>query len=161
MRVLIAARPWTSSEIEAARAFCSERSFDLVFHSGLDPATLSPYNELPVVTFGASAPPATRDALADEAQAVLAGRPSLYHAFFDLRPGEGAVVEVEGEKVAAYLDDDGTPYLLSARCQHMGCIVDWNSRARTWDCPCHGSRYQYDGALLNGPATRPLPPVAV
>lgn len=80
-------------------------------------------------------------------------------SFFDLRPGEGAVVEVDGEKVAAYLHDDGTTYLLSARCQHMGCIVGWNSRARTWDCPCHGSRYDYAGAVLNGPTTRPLPPV--
>ena len=84
---------------------------------------------------------------------------TVSRSFFDLRPGEGAVVEVDGEKVAAYLHDDGTTYALSARCQHMGCIVDWNSRARTWDCPCHGSRYQYDGAIINGPTTKPLPPV--
>jgi nucleotide-binding universal stress UspA family protein/nitrite reductase/ring-hydroxylating ferredoxin subunit len=80
-------------------------------------------------------------------------------SFFDLRPGEGAVVEVDGEKVAAYLDDDGTTYMLSARCQHMGCTVGWNSRALTWDCPCHGSRYDYTGAIVNGPTTKPLPPV--
>lgn len=79
--------------------------------------------------------------------------------FFDLRPGEGAVVEVEGERVAAYLHDDGSTYLLSARCTHMGCVVGWNSRARTWDCPCHGSRYDYAGAVINGPAARPLPPI--
>jgi nucleotide-binding universal stress UspA family protein/nitrite reductase/ring-hydroxylating ferredoxin subunit len=80
-------------------------------------------------------------------------------SFFDLRPGEGAVVEVEGEKVAAYLDDDGTTYMLSARCQHMGCTVGWNSRSLTWDCPCHGSRYDHTGAIINGPTTKPLPPV--
>jgi nucleotide-binding universal stress UspA family protein len=80
-------------------------------------------------------------------------------SFFDLRPGDGAVVEVDGEKVAAYLHDDGTTFMLSARCQHMGCIVDWNSRARTWDCACHGSRYEYDGSVINGPTTRPLPPI--
>ncbi|HJU81000.1 MAG TPA: universal stress protein [Acidimicrobiia bacterium] len=79
--------------------------------------------------------------------------------FFDLRPGEGAVVEVEGERVAAYLHEDGSTYLLSARCTHMGCVVGWNSRARTWDCPCHGSRYDYAGAVINGPAARPLPPL--
>ncbi len=84
---------------------------------------------------------------------------TVSRSFFDLRPGEGAVVEVDGEKVAAYLDDDGTTFALSARCQHLGCIVDWNSRARTWDCPCHGSRYEFNGAIINGPTTKPLPPV--
>lgn len=78
---------------------------------------------------------------------------------FDLRPGEGAVVEVEGDNVAAYLHEDGTTYTLSARCTHMGCIVGWNARARTWDCPCHGSRFDYTGAVINGPATKPLPTV--
>ncbi len=86
---------------------------------------------------------------------------TVSRSFFDLRPGEGAVVEVDGEKVAAYLHDDGTTYALSARCTHMGCIVDWNSRARTWDCPCHGSRFEYTGMIINGPAAKPLPPVPV
>jgi nucleotide-binding universal stress UspA family protein/nitrite reductase/ring-hydroxylating ferredoxin subunit len=76
-----------------------------------------------------------------------------------LRPGEGAVVEVDGEKVAAFIDNDGTRYTVSARCQHLGCTVGWNSRARTWDCPCHGSRYDHTGAVLNGPTTKPLPSI--
>jgi nucleotide-binding universal stress UspA family protein/nitrite reductase/ring-hydroxylating ferredoxin subunit len=84
---------------------------------------------------------------------------TVRRSLFDLRPGEGAVVEVDGDKVAAYLHDDGTTYTLSARCQHMGCIVEWNGRARTWDCPCHGSRYEYTGGIINGPTKRPLPPV--
>jgi len=79
--------------------------------------------------------------------------------FYDLRPGEGAVVELEGEKVAAFVDENGTRYLMSARCQHMGCIVGWNSRALTWDCPCHGSRYDHTGAVINGPTKKPLPPI--
>jgi nucleotide-binding universal stress UspA family protein len=99
------------------------------------------------------------DQVAHEASSDVLIAKTVSRSFFDLRPGEGAVVEVGGEKVAAYLHDDGDSYLLSARCQHMGCIVDWNSRARTWDCPCHGSRYRYDGAVINGPTTRPLPPV--
>ncbi len=84
---------------------------------------------------------------------------TVSRSLFDLRPGEGAVVEVDGEKVAAYAHEDGTTYALSARCQHMGCIVEWNSRARTWDCPCHGSRYEYNGAIISGPTTKPLPAV--
>jgi nucleotide-binding universal stress UspA family protein len=99
------------------------------------------------------------DRVAHDAPSDVLIAKTVSRSFFDLRPGEGAVVEVEGEKVAAYLHDDGTSFLLSARCQHMGCIVDWNGRARTWDCPCHGSRYQYDGAIINGPTTKPLPPV--
>jgi nucleotide-binding universal stress UspA family protein/nitrite reductase/ring-hydroxylating ferredoxin subunit len=99
------------------------------------------------------------DKVAHDAAADVLIAKTVSRSFFDLRPGEGAVVEVEGEKVAAYLHDDGATYLLSARCQHMGCIVDWNGRAKTWDCPCHGSRYGYDGAVLNGPTTKPLPPI--
>jgi len=98
--------------------------------------------------------------VAHEAESDVLIVRTVSRSFFDLRAGEGAVVEVDGEKLAAYLHDDGTTFALSARCQHMGCIVDWNSRARTWDCPCHGSRYQYDGAIITGPATKPLPPVS-
>lgn len=96
--------------------------------------------------------------VAHEAESDVLVVRTVSRSFFDLRPGEGAVVEVDGEKVAAYVHDDGTTYALSARCQHMGCLVDWNSRARTWDCPCHGSRYEYNGAIINGPTTKPLPP---
>jgi nucleotide-binding universal stress UspA family protein/nitrite reductase/ring-hydroxylating ferredoxin subunit len=80
-------------------------------------------------------------------------------SLFDLKPGEGAIVEIEGEKVAAFVDDDQTLYTVSARCQHLGCTVGWNGRARTWDCPCHGSRYDFKGAVINGPTTKPLPPI--
>lgn len=79
----------------------------------------------------------------------------------DLRPGEGAVVEVGDQRVAAFIDDDGTVYALSARCQHLGCTVGWNGRARTWDCPCHGSRYDFKGGIINGPTQKPLPPVEI
>ncbi|MFQ5968196.1 MAG: universal stress protein [Acidimicrobiia bacterium] len=77
----------------------------------------------------------------------------------DLQPGEGGVVEADGQKVAAFVDDDGTAYTVLAKCQHMGCTVGWNSKARTWDCPCHGSRYDHTGAVINGPTKKPLPPV--
>ena len=74
----------------------------------------------------------------------------------DLSNGEGAVVRIGGQDVAAYRDDQGTVHQVSARCAHMGCIVGWNPDDRTWDCPCHGSRYDALGAVIHGPATRGL-----
>jgi nitrite reductase/ring-hydroxylating ferredoxin subunit len=74
----------------------------------------------------------------------------------DLPNGEGAVVKLEEGPVAAYRDDEGAVHLLSPRCSHMGCTVDWNGDERTWDCPCHGSRYDALGQVIQGPATRGL-----
>jgi nucleotide-binding universal stress UspA family protein len=76
----------------------------------------------------------------------------------DLAPGHGGVVDVHGNKLAVYIDIDGTVHALSPRCAHMGCTVDWNDGDKTWDCPCHGSRYRFDGAVVHGPATRGLDP---
>jgi glycine/D-amino acid oxidase-like deaminating enzyme/nitrite reductase/ring-hydroxylating ferredoxin subunit len=74
----------------------------------------------------------------------------------DLRDGEGGLVRVDGRVAAAYRDDDGELHAVSARCTHLGCRVAWNIGERTWDCPCHGSRYTVDGEVLQGPAVRPL-----
>ena len=76
----------------------------------------------------------------------------------DLAPGRGGVVDVDGKKLAVYIDADGTVHSLSPRCTHMGCTVDWNDADKTWDCPCHGSRYRSDGMVIQGPATRRLDP---
>jgi nucleotide-binding universal stress UspA family protein/nitrite reductase/ring-hydroxylating ferredoxin subunit len=76
----------------------------------------------------------------------------------DLEPGEGAIVELGRKKVAAYRDEQGTLTVLSPKCKHMGCTVGWNHRAKTWDCPCHGSRYLADGTVKNGPTRHPLDP---
>jgi glycine/D-amino acid oxidase-like deaminating enzyme/nitrite reductase/ring-hydroxylating ferredoxin subunit len=72
---------------------------------------------------------------------------------------DGKVIKLHGQKVAAYRDDHGKLTLLSAVCTHMGCIVNWNNAEKTWDCPCHGSRFQCTGAVLAGPAETPLKPV--
>jgi nucleotide-binding universal stress UspA family protein/nitrite reductase/ring-hydroxylating ferredoxin subunit len=74
----------------------------------------------------------------------------------DLAPGHGGLVLVEGRRLAIYKAEDGSVISLSPRCQHMGCTVDWNDADRTWDCPCHGSRYRFDGAVIKGPATKDL-----
>jgi len=83
-----------------------------------------------------------------------AGR-SLRH----LKRGEGEVLDLKGQRVAAYRDSDGTTTLRSATCTHMGCEVAWNTAERTWDCPCHGSRFKPTGEVLAGPAESPLPDV--
>ncbi len=74
----------------------------------------------------------------------------------ELAPGKGAVVGDGLGQQAVFRDDDGTVHRLSARCTHLGCIVAFNEVARTWDCPCHGSRFGVDGEVLEGPAVEPL-----
>lgn len=73
-----------------------------------------------------------------------------------IRAGSGGVVSVRGSKYAVYRDDAGMQHVLDARCTHLGCIVDFNEAERTWECPCHGSRFGVDGDVLSGPATKPL-----
>ena len=74
----------------------------------------------------------------------------------DVAPGEGAIVRDGLHQAAVHRDDSGALHALSARCTHLGCIVEWNSAERSWDCPCHGSRFGTDWRVLQGPATAPL-----
>ncbi|WNO71059.1 FAD-dependent oxidoreductase [Streptomyces sp. AM8-1-1] len=74
----------------------------------------------------------------------------------EVAPGSGAVVRVGGKHCAVYRDASGEVRSLSARCTHLGCLVQFNDAERTWECPCHGSRFATDGSVLHGPATRPL-----
>jgi glycine/D-amino acid oxidase-like deaminating enzyme/nitrite reductase/ring-hydroxylating ferredoxin subunit len=77
----------------------------------------------------------------------------------EIAAGEGAVLRRGLSKVAAYRDEQGTLYERTAVCAHLGCIVHWNSLEKSWDCPCHGSRYDpTDGHVLNGPAINGLAP---
>jgi glycine/D-amino acid oxidase-like deaminating enzyme/nitrite reductase/ring-hydroxylating ferredoxin subunit len=73
-----------------------------------------------------------------------------------VKPGAGAIVREGLRKVAVYKDENGTEHRLSAICPHLGCIVQWNGVEKTWDCPCHGSRFGATGELLNGPAKNDL-----
>jgi Rieske Fe-S protein len=70
--------------------------------------------------------------------------------------GEGRLVRAHGKVLAVYRDDTGETHVRSAACTHLGCTVRWNDAERSWDCPCHGSRFDVDGTVLNGPATSPL-----
>jgi Rieske Fe-S protein len=76
-----------------------------------------------------------------------------------IRPGEGAVMRRGVSKVAVYRDTTGATHELSAVCTHLGCIVRWNNVEKSWDCPCHGSRFAPDGHVLNGPAITGLEPL--
>lgn len=74
----------------------------------------------------------------------------------EIAVGEGKLVTTQGKKVAAYRDDAGVLHSVSAVCPHLGCIVAWNGAEKSWDCPCHGSRFDTDGKILHGPAVNRL-----
>jgi glycine/D-amino acid oxidase-like deaminating enzyme/nitrite reductase/ring-hydroxylating ferredoxin subunit len=73
-----------------------------------------------------------------------------------IEKGEGALIRDGLKKMAVYKDEDGTVYKFSAVCPHLKCIVQWNSAEKTWDCPCHGSRFDCKGIVINGPALTDL-----
>ncbi len=77
----------------------------------------------------------------------------------ELAPGEGILADWEDKKVALYKDEQGKVYAVDPVCPHAACLVAWNGTEKSWDCPCHGSRFACNGALLTGPATKGLTPV--
>jgi Rieske Fe-S protein len=76
----------------------------------------------------------------------------------EIAPGSGALMRRGLHKIAVYRDAQGALHERSAACPHLGCIVHWNAAAASWDCPCHGSRFDYKGRVINGPANRDLAP---
>jgi Rieske Fe-S protein len=82
--------------------------------------------------------------------------PGELKSFDELEPGKGAIIRQGMQKVAAYRDEKGKLHLRSAVCTHTGCHLHWNSTEVCWDCPCHGSQFSVDGAVLNGPAVADL-----
>ncbi|UUL75239.1 FAD-dependent oxidoreductase [Pseudarthrobacter sp. Fe7] len=99
----------------------------------------------------AAAPAAAPAGTADPAsRGGSAGQPA------DLGPGDGTVLESDGTSTACYRDPGGHLHAVSAICTHLGCTVGFNRSERTWDCPCHGSRFDVDGKVIQGPATEDL-----
>ena len=82
---------------------------------------------------------------------------SLVRRIEQIPPGAGGVVKRGKEKIAVWRSPGGKLQALSASCTHMGCTVTWNNADLTWDCPCHGSIFSHDGAVIHGPATKALP----
>jgi Rieske Fe-S protein len=76
----------------------------------------------------------------------------------EIAAGSGAIVRRGLEKLAVYRDEQGVLHERLAGCPHLGCVVHWNPAETTWDCPCHGSRFDPYGKVINGPANRDLAP---
>ena len=70
----------------------------------------------------------------------------------EIHPGQGGIVLLDGEKVGVYKDEEGVLYPVDIRCPHLGCQLEWNPDEGSWDCPCHGSRFDRFGHLISGPA---------
>ncbi|HEY8946143.1 MAG TPA: FAD-dependent oxidoreductase [Polyangiaceae bacterium] len=83
-------------------------------------------------------------------------RPPEATSLKQIARGEGKIAKISGQRLAVYRDDSGGLHALSSVCTHLGCQVSFNAAERTWDCPCHGSRFDVSGAVLDGPAVRPL-----
>lgn len=93
---------------------------------------------------------------ADVAKNFVSGKLTPAPDEINLGPDEAKVIEMHGQKVGAYKDPDGQLFLIDTTCTHLGCEVAFNDAEKTWDCPCHGSRFSYDGHIVEGPALKPL-----
>ncbi len=84
---------------------------------------------------------------------IYVGNNNHIHTYLkDIPQGEGSVILDKGHKIAAYKEKENLIQTCSAICTHLGCIVNWNSAEKTWDCPCHGSRFSVSGDIIEGPA---------
>jgi glycine/D-amino acid oxidase-like deaminating enzyme/nitrite reductase/ring-hydroxylating ferredoxin subunit len=92
----------------------------------------------------------------DVGKQLLGGKLSALPEETEVKRGEGKVIVINGNRTGAYRDDKGSLHLVNTTCTHLGCELNWNSAERSWDCPCHGSRFSIDGNIIEGPAVRPL-----
>ena len=78
------------------------------------------------------------------------GVPQL--ALAQIQEGRGGIIEHNGHKVGVYKNENGEMFAVEPYCTHLGCQLEWNPDEKTWDCPCHGSRFDYEGNLIDNPA---------
>lgn len=90
------------------------------------------------------------------AESLLEGKVSSLPDEIDVKPNEAKVVKIKGERIGIYKDQEGKLNLVNTTCPHMGCELNWNQAEKSWDCPCHGSRFTYKGEIIEGPAVKPL-----
>jgi glycine/D-amino acid oxidase-like deaminating enzyme/nitrite reductase/ring-hydroxylating ferredoxin subunit len=77
-------------------------------------------------------------------------------SIMDLERGQARIIPYNGQRAGAFMDDDGQLTIVDITCTHLGCELNWNNAERSWDCPCHGGRFNFDGRLLEGPPSNPL-----
>jgi len=93
---------------------------------------------------------------ANVAKELIKGKLESIDDDIDIKPGEGKVVEINEQRAGAYRDEEGKLHIVNTTCTHMGCELNWNSAEKSWDCPCHGSRFSFEGDVIEGPAVRRL-----
>jgi len=93
---------------------------------------------------------------ADVAVQFVTGKLSPIPNDVTVEKGEAKVFEIEGRRVGGYRDEDGILHVTDNTCTHLGCELKWNDAERSWDCPCHGSRFSYKGEIVEGPALKSL-----
>lgn len=90
------------------------------------------------------------------AKQLITGKLKPMPGDIDVKNGEAKVLEIDGGKTGAYRDEKGVLHLVDTTCTHMGCELQWNDAEKTWDCPCHGSRFTYEGDIVEGPALKSI-----
>jgi len=90
------------------------------------------------------------------AKHLIKGKLTAAEEKIELQPGEAKVLEIDGKKSGAFRDMQGQLHIVDTTCTHMGCELSWNSAEHSWDCPCHGSRFTYEGKVIESPAQKPL-----
>ncbi len=104
--------------------------------------------------------PSAKNLASDVGESVSGLLKGLYsvpeEAFPNVERGKAALADLEGMRVCVYRDASGKPHILPSRCSHLGCRLEWNADDTAWECPCHGSRFTIDGAILDGPTVKPM-----
>ena len=92
----------------------------------------------------------------DVAKELIKGKLQIGQYNIELEKDEGKIVELEGKRYGAYRDKKGELHIVDITCTHIGCELKWNNAERSWDCPCHGSRFTFEGDIIEGPAVTKL-----
>jgi len=90
------------------------------------------------------------------AKHLLSGKLSSVPGIAEIPRGEGKIIEHDGQRAGAYRDQQGALHIVDTTCTHLGCELQWNSAEASWDCPCHGSRFTYEGEIIDSPAQNKL-----